>query len=177
MYSLRGRLLYGAAALIVGTWMLSTGHAAGWIILAVPALLAWGFVRYGPMVVAFRAYHDQNWPALTAHLRSVWRPSFLSPQNRAYFSLLSGVAAFKAGDVGRARELLAAVPVEQLRTDNMRAILECHCAEVALAAGEPADARRHLDRARGIPHETEVDQAITTLEQQLAAQQTYEEGE
>ena len=169
MYSLRGRLLYGAAALVVGATLVSTGHALGWVLLAVPALLAWGFVRYGPMVVAFRAYQDQNWPALTAHLQTVRRPSLLSPQNRAYFALLSGVAALKAGDVRRARDLLATVAVEHLRTDNMRAILECHRAEVALAAREPADVRRHLDRARAIPHKPDVDRAIAMIEHHLVA--------
>jgi hypothetical protein len=169
MYSLRGRLLYGAAALLVAAWLISTGHGWGWALLALPVLLAWGFFRYGPMVVAFRAYHDQDWEMLALHLRTVRRPSLLSAQNRAYFTFLSGVAAFRAGDVPRASALLAAVPVEQLRTDNMRAILECHRAEVALAANDPADAHQHLDRARALPHKPEVDQVIATIERDLAA--------
>lgn len=116
MYSLRGRLLYGTTALIVAAWLISTGHTWGWALLALPVLLTWGFFRYGPMVVAFRAYHEQNWETLASHLRTVRRPSLLSAQNRAYFTFLSGVAAFRAGDIPRASALLAAVPVEQLRT-------------------------------------------------------------
>src|SRR5690348_173526 len=126
MYSLRGRLLYAALDILFAAYLISTGHPWGWLLLVVPVLLAWGFFRYGPMVVAFRAYHDGNWPALTAHLQHVRRPTWHTPQNRAYFAFLSGVAAFNAGDAERARRYLESVPLEQLRTDNMRAILAAH---------------------------------------------------
>jgi len=169
MYSLRGRLVYAALDVLVAAYLISTGHPWGWLLLAVPLLLAWGFFRYGPMVVAFRAYHDRNWSELTTHLQTVRRPQWLTPQNRAYFTFLSGVAAFNAGDTDRARRYLEDVPVEHLRTDNMRAMLAAHLAEVALATGDRRAAQTHLEHARAIPHKADVDAILAALQQQMAA--------
>ena len=169
MYSLRFRLLYGIFALVLGTFLLWRGVVWGWVPLTIPVLLTWGYVRYGPMVLAFKAYHDRDWPALEQHLATVRRPAWLSAQNRAYFALLSGVVRYKRGDVPGARALLAAVPEDQLRTDNMRSILECHRAELALAAGDRAAAEEHVRRARAIPHKPEIDDALMELMRQLAA--------
>jgi hypothetical protein len=120
------------------------------------------------MALAFKAYHDRDWVKLRELLGTVQHPQWLNAQNSAYYTLLSGVETYKRGDIARARQLLADTSVAHLRTDNMRSILECHRAEVALAAHDRFAAQLHLARAREIPHSADVDGAVAELERQLA---------
>ena len=169
MYTLQGRIACGVAGIILATFLVAMGVQWGWVFLATPLLLTWGYFRYGPLTLAFRAYHERDWPLLRKHLGAVHRPEWLNAQNSAYHILLSGVAAYKQGELSVARHLLGTVPTEHLRTDNMRSILECHRAEIALALDDPVAARQHLSRAKEIPHQPEVEAAVAELERRLPA--------
>ena len=168
MFTLRGRLACGSVALVLGAVLLAAGQPVGWLFVGQVALLAYGYARYGPVALAFQAYHRQDWARLAALLGEVRRPEWLRPQDRAYFEFLRGVLAMCHGDVGSARRHLAAADAARLRTDHIRCVLECHRADAALAAGERAAAAAHLAAARAIPHRPEVEPEIARLELAVA---------
>jgi hypothetical protein len=169
MYTLRGRLLGGALSAMIASALLIVHQPAGWLVFAVPLLLAWGYVRYGPMVLAFRAYHTRDWPRLERLLADVRRPEWLRPQDRSYFEFLRGASALARGEAAVARTHLAAVDARHLRTDHIRCVLECQRAEAAWALGDPAAAAAHVTTARTMPHRSELDAELARLESLVAA--------
>ena len=96
-------------------------------------------------------------------------PARLRDQDRACYAFLAGVAAQGRGDLGGARAHLTAADTGRLRTDNMRSIVQCHLAEVALANGDSDGAREHLEAARRLSHAPAVDRVIGDLEGRLPA--------
>lgn len=169
MFTLRGRIICGGIWVLLGAGLLAAGQAWGWACFFMPGLLVFGYFRYGTLVLAFNAYHKGDYRTMREQLQAIRWPQWLNAQHRAYFALLSGVAAYKDGNLLRAQRLLSEVPTERLRTDNMRAILECHRAEIALAAQNRRIAEEHIGRARALPHKPEVAAALGELERQLAA--------
>lgn len=163
MYTLRGRILCALASTVLAITLLRSEKPGGWLLFAVPPLLAWGYVRYGPMVVAFRAYHARDWQKLERLLAEVRRPEWLRPQDRTYFDFMRGVLAQVRGDVDEARARLSAVNAAHLRNDHMRCVLECRRAEAAIEAGDRVAAEWHLAAARAIPHRAEADAEIEQL--------------
>src|SRR5215470_6370727 len=140
MFSTRGRLLWAAVALLLAAGLLAAGQPTGWLFIGPVALLAYGYVRYGPMVLAFQAYAKEDWSRLEGLLRQVWRPDWLRAQDRAYFEFLQGALAATRGDAVAARRHFTLADPAQLRTDHIRCVLECHRAHAALAAGDRAAA-------------------------------------
>lgn len=167
MFALRDRLLCALVALAVG--LLIAGQPLGWLFVAQIVLLAYGYIRYGPMVAAFRAYHACDWSRLERLLGEVRRPAWLRAPERAYFEFLRGVLATVRGDALSARRHLAVVDPARLRTDHIRCVLECYRAEAALSAGDVAAAASHLASARALPHRPEADTEITRLESLVTA--------
>jgi hypothetical protein len=131
--------------------------------------MVFGYFRYGTLMLAFNAYYKGDYRTMREQLQAIRWPRWLNAQHRAYFAVLSGVAAYKDGDLLGAHRLLDEVPTQQLRTDNMRAMLECHRAEIAIAADDRRMAEEHITRARALPHKPEVAAALAELERQLAA--------
>lgn len=168
MYTPLGRVLCGILSLMLFAHFVSRGAVYGWVFLLPAPLLIYGYVRYGTVTLAFQAYHQRNWPRLERLLRQTRWPERLRAQDRAYYEFLCGAAAQARGDTATAHTYFAAVEPELLRTDNIRSILECHRAEVALACGDGSAARQHLDSARRYPHRAEVAAAIQALESALA---------
>ena len=164
MFTVRGRIACGTLALAIAAALLATGEPFGWLFVGQVLLLAYGYVRYGPMVIAFRAYHERDWSRLESLLAEVRRPEWLRPQDRAYFDFLRGVTARVRGDVAAARQHLAAVDPSRLRSDHIRCVLECHRAGVALESGDRAAAAAHLQDAIALPHRAEADGEITRLQ-------------
>jgi hypothetical protein len=163
MYTLRGRILCALASIVLAILLLRSGKPGGGLLFAVPPLLAWGYVRYGPIAAAFHAYHARDWRRLKRLLSEVRQPEWLRPQDRAYFEFMSGVLAQVRGDVDEARARLSAVDAAHLRNDHMRCVLECRRAEAAITAGDRMAAERHLAGARAIPHRAEANAEIERL--------------
>ena len=169
MFTLRGRIVCATISILLAAYLLAAGRSWGLVLLAQPVLLTYGHFRYGPMVVAFRAYNKRDWVALRSHLCTVRHPEWLTAQNRAYYDFLTGVAAHEAQDFQTARDRLAAVEAVHLRTDNMRSVLEWHRAAAALGLEDSAAAQLHLEKARAMPHRPEVDAMLEELESRVAA--------
>jgi uncharacterized membrane-anchored protein len=169
MFSPLGRLVLIVIGLALGGSQVVAGQARGWFVIAAAALLVLGHFRHGTVWLAFRAYRGGDVEGMERRLRQVRDPARLRKQDRAYYEFLAGVAAQGRGDLGGARAHLTAAATGRLRTDNMRSIVQCHLAEVALASGDSDGAREHLDAARRLSHAPAVDRVIGDLEGRLPA--------
>ena len=169
MYTNRGRLIWGIGALAMAAALIAKGHNWAWVLLATPALLLFGYFRYGPVMLAFNAYAKRDWSRLQTHLASVAKPEWLTRESLTYYRFLSGIVSLEAGDPQRAAAYFRDVDPRALRTDNMRSKFACHRAEVALASGDLEATRGHLDMARDTPHKPDVADFIKNLEARLAA--------
>jgi hypothetical protein len=167
MFSPVMRLLLIMTGLALGALQIARGQAAGWFLVVAAALLAYGYFRYGTVWLAFRAYRRGHLEVVERRLRQVRDPARLRPQDRAYYEFLAGVVAQGRGELDRARVHLTAAASGRLRTDNVRSIVQCHLAEVALASGDGAGARWHLGEAHRLPHAPAVDGVISGLEAKL----------
>lgn len=168
MYTMRGRLLCGALGLVLGAYLLLRGQPFGWLLLAQPALLAWGYRRYGTTSVAYAAYVRRDWPRLERLLAEMRSPAQLAPQARTYYAFLSGVAAAERGEWAAALQAFDAVVPEQLRNDNVRSLLAYHRAAVHAGSGAPEDARAALAAARALPHREDTARLIGELDARVA---------
>lgn len=146
---------------------IANGSRAGYLLLAIVPGMIWGFFRYGPMVVAYRAYIEKDWNCLEKLLSEVRRPDWLRPQDRAYFEFLNGELAMARGNAAEGLRRFSLVDPLRLRTDNFRSLLECRRAEAAFSTGQPQAAFEHLSEAKRIPHRPETDAEILRVEKRL----------
>ena len=169
MYTNRGRLICGVLVLLLAAFLLAKGQRWAWVLLVTPGLLLFGYYRYGTVFLAFNAYAQRDWSTVRVRLNSVAKPEWLTRESRAYYTFLSGVAAYQSGDAETAERFFAAVDPRALRTDNMRSKFACHYAEAVLASGDVDAARVHLDTAIATPHKADTAEFIATLQAHLAA--------
>lgn len=169
MFGTSTRLLLIVLSATLAAFQLRAGHWLGWALLPCPALLIWGYFRYGTVHAAFQAHlrgDDEGVRRLLAQTRVT---SLLRPQDKGYFEFLSGTVAQRAGDLSAAREHLRRAALGPMRTDNMRSVVFCHLAAVELAAGQKRAAADYLQSARDCPHRTQTDEMIAQLDEQVAS--------
>lgn len=167
MFPPRVRLVILAVVAALGAAEAARGRGAGWVLLVGAALLGYGAVRHGTVWIAFRAYRRGDLDAMERHLRGVWKPQWLRPEDRAYHDLLAGVAAHRRGDAALARRHFAAALAGPLPTTNIRAVAHYHAAGASLDDGDPAAARDHLASARELPHAAALDAPLAAVEERL----------
>ncbi|MBI1323375.1 hypothetical protein GC170_09335 [bacterium] len=167
MLTRRGRWIFSLIAIAFGLWGLSGGMWEGWLLFLVPPGMVLGYYRYGPMVVAWRAYLEKDWNGLERILGEVRKPEWLRPSDRAYYAFLSGESAFARGDYALALKRFDEIDGGNLRTDHGHCLLECRRAEAAFRTGDPVSASENLIKARLIPHRPEADEEIARVERML----------
>jgi len=152
----------------MGALSLKAGNWWGWIFTSAAVLLIWGYLRYGTIHVAFQAHLRGEDAAVERYLAQTRFPGFLRPSDRSYFDFLSGIVAVQKGEHTRAREHFDRAVLGPLRTDNMRSVIFCHLAAIAIAEDDPKLAAAHLEKAKSTPHRSETDEMIAKLEKSLA---------
>jgi hypothetical protein len=135
-----------------------------------PALfLIWGYFRYGAIQLAFQAHLRGRDADVERFLRQTRYPDLLRPSDRAYFEFMHGMLAAAKGEHATAKAHLERAAKGPLRTDNMRSVICCHLAAIAIAEGDKAAAGKQLEQARAIPHQKGTDAMIVQLEEALLA--------
>jgi hypothetical protein len=169
IFSLYGRIALMLLVLGFGIVQLWRGRTApGAALIIAVALLAYGYVRYGTVWIAFRALRAGKSKRAETLLDQVLCPDWLRSQDRAYYEFLRGILATEREDWGTARDHFLTALRHNLRTSNNRAMVECALAETLLSAGDPDAAREHLDMARSHDHKPEVELAIRKVEDMLS---------
>lgn len=131
-------------------------------------LLVWGYFRYGAIQLAFQAHLRGKDADVERFLRQTKYPDLLRPSDRAYFEFLHGMLAATKGDHPTAKAHLERAAKGPLRTDNMRSVICCHLAAIAIAEGDKDSAGKQLAEAKAIPHQKGTDAMIVKLEAALA---------
>lgn len=131
-------------------------------------LLVYGYFRYGAVQLAFQAHLRGRDKDVERFLAQTKYPDLLRPSDRAYFEFLHGMLAAGKGEHAVAKAHLERAAKGPLRTDNMRSVICCHLAAIAIAEGDKADAEKQLAEARAIPHQKGTDAMIVKLEEALA---------
>jgi hypothetical protein len=152
--------------------MTALGLAQGnwWPYAFAPAalLLIYGYFRYGAVQLAFQAHLRGRDADVARFLRQTRYPHLLRPSDKAYFEFLHGMLAAAKGEHATAKAHLETAAKGALRTDNMRSVIRCHLAAIAIAEGDKVAAEHQLEQAKSIPHQKGTDAMIVKLEEALA---------
>jgi hypothetical protein len=168
MFTTRLRLILIVLLTALAAWNAASARRSGTVLLlGGAAFLAWGYFRYGTVWLAWREVRRGNMRRAGGLLREVRFPSALTRAQRAYYGWALGFLSLSGRDYRNARRLLDRVDAGRLRTSNDRSILDCHRAQAAAGAGDPAAARAELERARAQPHKPGVDLLIGSIDDDL----------
>ncbi|MCA9258711.1 MAG: hypothetical protein KDA61_05910 [Planctomycetales bacterium] len=166
MFTFPIRILLILVAAGYGTFQVTTGHRAGFALIAAAGLLAFGYFRYGPIRPAFAALMRGEVDRAERMIATVRFPNLLNSQSRAYFYWIRGLieAQYEDGLATAMSNLQAALDCG-VRTSNDRCLLVATLADLTARANDVHEASRLLDEARGLPHSDGVDAYLDKLEQ------------
>lgn len=155
------------AALLLGGLAVALGNTWAWALVALGAVLLWGYARDGGVGAAFSAFKQGNLDAVRRALRHTLWPGLLASHKRAYHHWMQGVVLASECRFPAAREQLLLAASGEIQTENDRCLIQCLLVEVALQLEEWSAAAEHLRLAGNLHHHPQIDAMIGALDQRL----------
>jgi tetratricopeptide (TPR) repeat protein len=109
--------------------------------------LAWGYFKEGPIILAAKHYHSQNFERAEALLRQIQQPEWLSKKRRGFYEFMLGGIHLKRSEYTEAErhyELAAQYP---LRSANDHVAALVHIANINVRLGNYEKAEAYLKLA------------------------------
>ena len=116
-------------------------------VLLLIALLIWGYFKEGPIILAAKFYHDNNFTKAEALLRQIHNPNWLSKKRRGFYEFMLGGICLKRNEYKQAEchyEIAARYP---LRSTNDHVAALVHVANISLRFNEFDKAETYLTQA------------------------------
>lgn len=165
--SLRAGLIL--AALIPAVYFLVQGDVFGWGFLGVAVFLAYGYLRYGTVWLAFRAAARGRLDQSERYLKQTWFPTWLERRYRSHYYWLKGLFAARIQSWPVARQLFTQALEIGPRTTTDRALLLGILAYACAADGDFSAAWEYLAAARALPQNPDTTRILDQYEQEIAA--------
>jgi len=125
------------------------GWSAAWYLYATTLLLVLTHVLFGTVVQAFQALRKGNPEHARTLLSQIHRPEWLLKRHRAYYYFVSGMLALNDKQIHYGKQDLKKALQLGLRSVQDKALATLNLAHACFTEGLFAEARQHLQTARG----------------------------
>jgi tetratricopeptide (TPR) repeat protein len=144
--------------------------ASGMFIL----ILVWGYFREGPIILAAKHYHNNDYERAEELLNQIHKPEWLSSKRRGFYEFMLGGICLKRNDFNQAEkhyELAAQFP---LRSANDHVAALAHVANIGLRQNnyEKAEAYLKLATRQEEKISAKMKDVIARLEKELKNRKT-----
>ena len=165
-YSQRNALLIVSA--VIGIYLLVVqGHAVGWILLLVAAILAYYQFRYNPADSALTQISQGNLEKAKELLHEIRDPQTLPPHKQSSYYLAVGWMDLKTGNLDACEENVLKSLEMGLENKNHVARANLLLAKVHASKGSSENAQTYLSEAKNIEHNGVVKAEISQFETEI----------
>jgi len=137
-------------------------------------ILVWGYFREGPIILAAKHYHNNDYERAEELLHQIHKPEWLSNKRRGFYEFMLGGICLKRNDFNQAEkhyELAAQYP---LRSANDHVAALAHVANIGLRQNnyEKAEAYLKLATRQEEKISAKMKDVIARLEKELKNRKT-----
>jgi hypothetical protein len=171
MLTKRARVWVIAIAVILLSWTLyEQVYEISAVIGIGIGLLVWGYFREGTVVMAAREFHHKNYQAAEELLKEISDPDKLSRHRRGFYEFIYGNLELQRNNWVEAEKHFQIASNFPLRSQNDKAIVLVHLANLNLRKKDPARATVYAEKAKTFKISSRVKNIIQNIEQEIKKQ-------
>jgi hypothetical protein len=132
-------------------------------------LLAWGYFKEGPIILAAKYFHNKDYDKAESLLRQIHRPEWLGKNRRGFYEFMMGGIAFKKHDFEQAEYHYEEATKYPLRSINDHVSALATVANISIRNRKPEKAAEFLQKANHHQDKmtARMKAVIESLEQEL----------
>ena len=118
------------------------------VTLLFTVLVAWGYFKEGPIILAAKYFHKKEYTRAEALLRQIHHPQWLSKKRRGFYEFIMGGICMQKQDFEAAEQHYEMAAQYPLRTINDHVAALVHVANISIRNGKYDKAVTYLQLAK-----------------------------
>ncbi|MBC8054542.1 MAG: hypothetical protein H7Y13_15890 [Sphingobacteriaceae bacterium] len=131
------------------------------------AYLIYGYFKEGTVVLAAKAYHQENFSKTERLLKEIKDPDWLLKSRRGYYEVMYGNIELKKGNFAEAERHFQIASRFPLKNESEKGLVLTQLANLNLRKNEFVKAKAYLDTARELEVSARVKSIIEKIELEI----------